>query len=213
MKNVTIHRVMTPAPATLTPTATVLEAERLMRERRCHHLPVVEGRDVVGMLSTHELIKALVLRPEARETDAEILRRAPLGGARVADVMRRNVRVLTETATLLDVARALGAGSFHALPVVAADGRLVGIVTSTDVIQALAEELERAPGTNDERAAPARPIAGDVTDPQVHALRDVYRAARNFLASGQAEAEHTRLVQATDRARDALRAAGVEIGR
>jgi hypothetical protein len=36
---------------------------------------------------------------------------------------------------------------------------------------------------------------------------------RNYLGSGRAEIEHTRLVQAADRARDALRAAGVELGR
>lgn len=61
MKNVGIHRVMTPAPAALEPAASVVEAERVMRERRCHHVPVVEGRSVVGMLAAHDLVKALWL--------------------------------------------------------------------------------------------------------------------------------------------------------
>ncbi|HEY9182468.1 MAG TPA: CBS domain-containing protein, partial [Gammaproteobacteria bacterium] len=143
MKNVTITRVMTPAPATVEPTASVVEAERLMREHRCHHIPVIQAGKVVGMLGTLDLMKALVLRPDAAEPDAEVLRRAPLRTRHVADVMQRNVRVLTQTATLFDAARALAAGGFHALPVVAADGRLVGIVTSTDAMQALADDLQR----------------------------------------------------------------------
>jgi CBS domain-containing protein len=217
MKNVPITRVMTPAPAAVEPTATVAEAERLMREHRCHHIPVIQAGKVVGMLGTVDLIKALVLRPDAAEPDAELLRRAPLRARHVADVMQRNVRVLTQTATLFDAARALAGGGVHALPIVAADERLVGIVTTTDTIQALADELQRA-GLSEPTAGPAASAAHatsvrDVADPQVHALRELYRAVRNYLGSGRAEIEHTRLVQAADRARDALRAAGVELGR
>jgi predicted transcriptional regulator len=125
--------------------------------------------------------------------------------------MQRNVHVLTQTATLLDAARALGGGAFHALPIVAADGHLVGIVTSTDVMQALADDLEHA-GVG-EPQAPAAASAGlqNVADPQVRALRDVYRAVRNYLGSGQAETEHSRLVQAAERAREALREANIEL--
>jgi CBS domain-containing protein len=213
MRNVTIARVMTPAPATVPPTASVAEAERLMRERQCHHVPVVAARKVVGMLATHDLMKALVLRPDAGDAETELLRRSYLENLHVEDVMQRNVRVLTETATLLDAARALGTGALHALPVVAADGHLVGIVTSSDVIQALADDLEHGVGDRAARPTTPTPSMADVADPQVRALRDVYRAVRNYLSSGQAEVEHTRLVQAADRARDALRSAGIELSR
>jgi IMP dehydrogenase/acetoin utilization protein AcuB len=214
VKNVSIARVMTSAPATVAPTATIVEAERLMRENACHHLPVVEAGKVVGMLAAVDLLKALVLRPDAAELDAELLRRAPLGTRHVVDVMQRNVRVLPQTATLLDAARALATGAFHAVPVVAADGRPAGIVTSTDVIEALAEGLEQASGG--EPAPPtARPGASaeDAHAPLVQGLRELYRAVRNYLSSGRAEIEHTRLVQAADRARDALHSAGIRLGR
>ena len=49
MQDVPIAQVMTPAPATVEPGDSVATAERLMRERRCQHLPVVEGFRVVGM--------------------------------------------------------------------------------------------------------------------------------------------------------------------
>jgi len=212
MDNVSITRVMTPAPATVEPTASVADAERLMRERHCHHLPVVKSGKVVGMLARLDLLKALVLRGDASEADSELLRRTSLQHRQVADVMQRNVRELTQTATLFDAVRALGGGGFHALPVIAADGQLVGIVTSTDVLQVLAEELQRAGVGASRTPAPDNVRAvQDVGDPQVRALRDVYRAVRAYIGSGRAELEHGRLLQATERARDALRAANIEL--
>jgi CBS domain-containing protein len=203
---------MTPAPATVEPGDNVATAERLMRERRCQHLPVVDGLKVVGMLAAHDLLKALVLRAESGEPDSELLRRTSLEHRHVGDIMQRNVRALPQNATLLDARRALSGGGFHALPIVASDGRVIGIVTSTDIIQALQEDLQRdASGAARATHAPAAPPAQELGEPQVRALREVYRAVRNYLRSGRAEIEHTRLLQAVSRAREALHAANIDL--
>jgi CBS domain-containing protein len=211
MQNVPIAQVMTPAPATVEPGDTVATAEGLMRERRCQHLPVVEGRKVVGMLAAHDLLKALVLRAESGEADSEPLRRTSLEHRHVGDIMQRNVRSLPQNATLFDATRALSGGGFHALPIVASDGRLVGIVTSTDIIQAVSDDLRRT-ATGAAQPAPEEPAAPkELGEPQVKALREVYRAVRNYLRSGRGEMEHTRLLQAANRAREALHAANIDI--
>ncbi|HVS25065.1 MAG TPA: CBS domain-containing protein [Gammaproteobacteria bacterium] len=209
MQNVPIAQVMTPGPATVEPGDSVATAERLMRERRCQHLPVVDGAKVVSMLSAHDLLKALVLRP-LDEPDSE---RTSLEHRRVGEIMQRNVRALSRDATLLDATRALSAGGFHALPIVASDGRVIGIVTSTDIIQALRDDLQRAangdtPATR--AAAPAAP-SEELDEPQLKALRDVYRAVRKYLRSGRAEIEHTRLLQAANRAQEALHTASIDL--
>ena len=179
-----------------------------MRERRCHYLPVVEGTTVIGLLAAHDLLKALVLRTEVGEADSELLRRATLQSRRVSDIMQRVVNALPHTATLLDAASELASGS-HALPVSGADGRLIGLVTSTDVIQALVDDLRQGEG----RPQPARldASAHDSSEPELRALREVYRAVRNYLASGGAEIEHGRLLKAANRAREAVRAAHAEL--
>ena len=46
-------------------------------------------------------------------------------------------------ADLVDVAVKLGEGGFHALPVVEGDNVLVGIVTSTDLINHLLRQVPR----------------------------------------------------------------------
>ena len=210
MQNVPIAQVMTPAPATVEPGDSVATAERLMRERRCQHLPVVEGFKVVGMLAGHDLLKALVLRADSGEGDSELLRRTSLDHRHVGDIMQRNVRALPQNSTLLDATRALSRGGLHALPIVAADDRVVGIVTSTDIIQALADDLQRAAsGAAQPTHAPAS--GGELGEAQIKALREVYRAVRSYLRSGRAEMEHTRLLQAANRAREALHSANIDL--
>jgi len=211
MQNVPIAQVMTPAPATVEPGDSVATAERLMRERHCQHLPVVEGLKVVGMLAAHDLLKALVLRAESGEDDSELLRRTSLDHRHVGDIMQRNVRALPQNATLLDATRALSRGGFHALPIVATDGRVVGIVTSTDIIQALADDLQRGASGSAHAAPAAATEAPSLGEAQIKALRDVYRAVTNYLRSGRAEIEHTRLLQAANRAREALHAVSTDV--
>jgi CBS domain-containing protein len=206
MKNEPISRIMTAAPATVSPTSSVAAAERVMREHGCHHVPVVEedGR-LVGMVSGHDLIKALVLGTDA---EPELLSQASLQTRRVADVMQRTLVVLPQTATMLDAARALAGGSIHSLPVVAPNNVLAGIVTSTDLIEALLDALKSPVA---EPAAAAAPDEPNTTDVQARALRDVYRAVRSYLESGRGELEHSRLLQAVNRAREALQHADVFI--
>lgn len=205
MKNLPIARIMTPAPASVAPTASVGDAERVMREHRCHHVPVVDGGGhVVGMIAAHDLLKVLLLLPDA---DERVLRQSSLESRRVAEVMQTQVTVLQQTATLLDAARALAQGRLHALPVVAPGNVLAGIVTSTDLIEALLDGLEYPVGETD--GAPQRELP--LTALQLRRLQAVYRATLYYLESGRGELEHSRLLTAVNRAREVLTADQVPI--
>lgn len=204
MKNQPISRVMTPEPVTVTSSDSIAAAERSMRERRCHHVPVVdENSRVVGMISARDLLKALVLDSGS---DAA-LKQGALQRKRAADAMRRDVVVLSQTATVLDAAKALATGNIHALPVVAPGDVLVGIVTSSDLIETLADALEH-PVTERTEAAPDE---HDESGEQVRLLREVYRATIRYLESGRAEMEHSRLLRAVGRARERIAQADLPI--
>ena len=64
---------------------------------------------------------------------------------KLADVMSKDVIFLTQTETVWDAARLLSTGNFHALPVVdnEADRKLVGIVTSTDLVHFLSDSFAK----------------------------------------------------------------------
>ena len=78
---VRVGDVMTTQLVTLSPNDDILEAARLMSERKIRHLPVLEGENLLGMVGIREVVRVLVERlwrthdPEARERARELLDR------------------------------------------------------------------------------------------------------------------------------------------
>ena len=131
MRDFPIDRIMTADPATVGPHATVIEAQGLLDNNAIHHLPVVEGERLVGIVSSSDLLKLHLL-----DDHLSIYERIT-----VDQVMETNVVVLHEKATLRDAAEKLCMGYFHALPVVDRRRRLRGIVTVSDLMGELLKQL------------------------------------------------------------------------
>lgn len=186
---------MTSPLVTVAPDATLDAASALMEKRGVHHLLVVEEDRMVGILSSADMLKlALLWRPEAEH--------GPVGfgqlDIRVRDVMQSRVATVRENTSLKDVARALSLGGFHALPVLAVDDAPVGIVTSSDLVGLLLDQIERdAPGGMATAAPPQE--RHDAVMPR---LLDVLRAAEVYLHSGQSDQQHAQLTRAVARARE-----------
>lgn len=131
MRDTPISRIMSPDPATVTPQSTAAEAQRLLDTNVIHHLPVVEGDRLVGIVSSSDLLKLYLL-----DDHLSLYARAT-----VDQIMETNVIVLHKNATLREAAEKLSMGHFHALPVVTRRRRLVGIVTTSDLIGVLLDRL------------------------------------------------------------------------
>ena len=166
------------APAwVIGPESTLEEAARLMARERLHHLPVVEADRLIGILSASDLIG----------------RDAPdAGGKRIGDVMQREPVVLSRSSTLQDAAALLAGGGYHSLPVVDHSGKVVGVVTSTDLIVLLLHQLPTG-----------GPVGGGTAEALV-ALENVRAAAELYLRTGHGEHEHAALVRALAKARENL---------
>ncbi|MDD3797666.1 MAG: CBS domain-containing protein [Novosphingobium sp.] len=67
----TVGDVMTSPPITVERDTDVMEALSLMTRRRIRHLPVVEGRRMIGLISIGDLVK---VRVELAESEAEAMR-------------------------------------------------------------------------------------------------------------------------------------------
>ncbi len=53
-----VHSYMTPDPVTLPPHHSPSEAAQIMNERRFRHIPVMEGGELVGIVSIRDLMSA-----------------------------------------------------------------------------------------------------------------------------------------------------------
>lgn len=133
MRRVAINRIMTTDPITIGPGDTVAHAKQLLESEDIHHLPVVVDGILVGIVSSADLLKLHIFkdRPQALEA------------IKVEEIMVNDPVTLDIFSDLIDVATKLTNNSFHAIPVVEPDNVLVGIVTSTDLINHLLMQVPR----------------------------------------------------------------------
>ena len=59
---VLLRDVMTPSPLTVSPDVSILDAAQMMGERNLRHLPVVEGGNLVGVVSIKDVLGFLAER-------------------------------------------------------------------------------------------------------------------------------------------------------
>ena len=62
LEGISVGDVMTRGPITVAADVSILDAARLMGERRIRHLPVVEGEHLLGMIGIRDLLGSLVER-------------------------------------------------------------------------------------------------------------------------------------------------------
>jgi acetoin utilization protein AcuB len=124
--SLTVRDIMVTDLVTIRPHETARHAYRLMRDHRFRHLPVVEDGRLRGILSDRDL-RPVLLSPT-------------LGRARVRELMSEDLTTVAPDAPVEEAASLLVVKKIGCLPVVDA-GRLVGIVTETDLLAVLVELL------------------------------------------------------------------------
>lgn len=112
--------------ATLAPGATLREAANLLRDRHVRHVPVVEDGALVGMLSDRDLRRAL--GDQVAEDDP------------IETLMATETLEIAAEASLSEAAFLMALGKISGLPVLA-DGKLVGLLTLTDLLEHCLETL------------------------------------------------------------------------
>ena len=108
-------------------------AEDIMRLGRIRHLPVLDGEQLVGVLSSRDLLAASLSK--ALDFD-EKHRRAFMRAVEVKEVMTRDVDTVTPEDRADDAARRMLRRKIGCLPVVDAKGGFLGLLAETDLVLA-----------------------------------------------------------------------------
>jgi len=153
--------VMVSTVITVPPEASVQDVANILMTNRISSVPVVTaGGDLVGIISEGDLIRRV-------ETDTDhrrswwielLLGRGPLAAEyvkshsrKVSDLMSRDVITASPDTPLRDVAGLLEKNGIKRVPIIA-DGKLVGIVSRANLVQALAVQkkpVEAQPPADD----------------------------------------------------------------
>jgi acetoin utilization protein AcuB len=112
-----VEDLMTPDPVCVTPDTTIADAAAKMKEIGCRHLPVCEGERIRGVLSSKDVLRA---------------------GTTVAEVMSRTPLTIAPY-ELVEVAAGTMASRKVGCLLVLEEERLVGILTTYDVLDAFAQ--------------------------------------------------------------------------
>lgn len=119
--NEPVSSIMTSDLITLSPNDTLDKVSKIFRERRIHHLPVVEGQKLVGLITTYDLFKMGKAASEYTNI-------------KVSEVMTTKLAKLEPSSKVGTAAEIFLENLFHALPIVEGE-KLVGIVTTFDVLR------------------------------------------------------------------------------
>lgn len=132
--------LMTATPITVAPMTPMLEARQRMAQARIRHLIVVEDDRVVGIITDRD-IRLNLPSPATSLSVWEL--NFLLASLTVRSVMTSSVLVVESRRPIAEAARIMIDHKIGALPVVD-DGRLVGIVTESDFVRAMADGVHAA---------------------------------------------------------------------
>jgi CBS domain-containing protein len=129
-----VRDIMTRSVLTLDPDCPVVEAAKIFGLRvRVRQLPVVRNGFVRGLLTPFDLLDRA--REEAR-------------GATVASIMKTQIRTIPPETEAIEAGRIMLAEGLGCLPVVSGEGRLLGILTTSDFLRiAVTRMQEEMSGT------------------------------------------------------------------
>ena len=134
-KRTPISKIMSSDIITVNKTRSITEVSDIIKNKNIRHVPVVSGNRVIGMLSKVDLQKISFVNT----IDGDQLTTALFDGLNIEQVMTKDVKVVQKDDTIYDVAIILSKNEFHSLPVLENE-KLVGIVTTTDLIQYLVDQ-------------------------------------------------------------------------
>ena len=126
LQNLKVSAFTTPCPKVVSPDASLEELEKLMKENRIRHIPVMENKRVVGIISERDIyfVYRLGLSPDCR----------------ARDIMQKNPYQVDPETKISEVAFYMSENKYGSALVTDSKGEL-GIFTSTDALNALIEIL------------------------------------------------------------------------
>ena len=133
-KNEKIGQILTREIITVHIAQNVSDVRKIFAENGFHHVPVVSGKKLIGIVSASDILGISVegVGSDERSMDAYIDHQFSIEG-----LMKKDLKTLSTKSTIADAAEILSDGKFHAVPVVDENDDLVGLVTSTDLIRFL----------------------------------------------------------------------------
>lgn len=166
-----VEQAMTKDVIVVSPHDTMAEFMEVLRANRISGTPVVEGGQMVGIVSIEDLVKAL--------SAGEL-------GAAVGEKMTPNPVTMCADEPLVHAVSRFSELKFGRFPVVSREGELVGLITQGDISRAMLRRLEVDYHTEEIHRYRASHIFEDIIADELALVFGYRIAARDFNRAGEA---------------------------
>ncbi|MCB2226823.1 MAG: CBS and ACT domain-containing protein [Desulfarculaceae bacterium] len=140
-----VRHWMTPDPLTVSPDTLLLDAQKLMNEKKIRRLPVVDKKGrLLGMLTSRHILGAM---PSGATTLSVHEMYSLLDKLKVSEVMQKNVQTVGPDDLVQEVMLRGHNEGIGAYPVVE-NGKLIGIATESEIFNALVRLIGSSEGTS-----------------------------------------------------------------
>ncbi len=136
-EKITVKEIMSKDLTFVSSTERLIHARRLMLESHVGRLPVIDDGELVGMITSKDLMRAFI---DFRKKVPEKYQKSQIKEVLIEDIMSANPTYVTKDMSIAEVSKIMMETGFNGLPVVE-DDEVVGIITQTDILK-LIEKLE-----------------------------------------------------------------------
>jgi acetoin utilization protein AcuB len=141
MRSALVREWMTSAPVVATPGTTLPDALSLMKRNNIRRLPVCQNDRLIGIVTRGDLRGA---QPSEATSLSIFELNYLIGRVTLDQIMTRNPVTVTPNTTIGAAARLMLRRKISGLPVME-DGRLVGIITESDIFRLVVSTWEQEP--------------------------------------------------------------------
>lgn len=134
-KRTPVSTIMTAEPITVNKTNSISDVATIFGNHSIHHVPVVSGDELIGMISKTDLDRISYVTGVQNGKAAS----AVYDMLSIEEVMTKQVETIQADGQIKEAAELFAQGRFHALPVIE-NNAVKGIVTTTDVLNYLIDQ-------------------------------------------------------------------------
>lgn len=110
------------------------DVQKALNKNSIHHVLIIDGKKLIGMVSSTDMLKC---SHEAYMKEGELKPESLDKHFSLHKIMQTDLVALQTTDTLQQAIQILSGHNFHSIPILNEHKELVGIVTSTDLVNYL----------------------------------------------------------------------------
>lgn len=122
-KPLTINKIMTKSPMTISKTKTIKQAAMLMKKAKVGALPVIEKKEIIGIITERDILNNVIVKDILPST------------VKVGDIMTTSVVTIAGGLPYYEALSVMSLNKIKKVLVIDNKGELSGILTETDVLK------------------------------------------------------------------------------